>query len=371
MGLFGSKTTPTQIPPSSGDLSIQRIPDIFYGGNNPVIYDSVPEKNGSVVNSKIAARSNNPLPSSGAQIKQKSRILWIIGGLGIVVIVGASIYYFNQYRTTRNTILPVSRNTNSGSTVVTTSSVVIPVATTTTTIDQAPSTTPSLSSNFLEFPPVNLGTTADTDLDQLTDIEEVLYGLDSGTWDSDQDGYFDGQEMSNLYNPRGNAPMKLVDSGLVREYINDFSGYRMYYPLQWSQGGVDPEEKHMLFSSISGEYIEVRVFQKMTNLTFPQWFQTNAPEEQFNLLSTFTNRFGVEGWKRNDGLVVYFDTSSYVFTIIYHQLESTAPIPYRTTMEMVYQSFRPTATSRTIPEQVPLNVPATDTIATTSVSTTP
>ncbi len=371
MGLFGSKTTSVQPHLNSGDLTIQRIPDIFYGGNNPVIYDPVSDKTSSVVNSKIAVRPNNSVPKPGNQIEKKSRILWVIIGLGVLVIGGASAYYFYQYRSTQNTAVVVPQNNNSNSVSTNTSSSISPVITTSsTTIDEAPSTTPSLSSNFLEFPPVNLGTTSDTDLDQLTDIEEVLYGLDSGTWDSDQDGYFDGQEMSNLYSARGGAPMKLVDSGLVGEYINDFSGYRMYYPLQWSQGGVDTEEKHMLFSAISGEYVEVRVFQKTANTTFAQWFQINAPGEQFNLLSTFTNRFGVEGWKRSDGLVVYFDTPSYVFTIIYQQLQPTAPIPYRTTVEMMYQSFRPTATSRTIPDQIPLVVP-TGASTTVGVSTTP
>ncbi|HRH23959.1 MAG TPA: hypothetical protein PK295_05030 [Candidatus Magasanikbacteria bacterium] len=368
MGLFGSKTAPLQPTSSGSELSIQRIPDIFYGGNNPVIYESSQEKNSSVVNSKSSAQSKVPLSQTGNSVEKKSRALWLIVALGIVVITAASAYYFYQYQTTRNTKTATPSNSGSKITSTTSTSAISPVITTsTTTVDQAPTTTPSLSSNFLEFPPVNLGTTADTDLDQLTDIEEVLYGIDSGTWDSDQDGYFDGQEVSNLFNPRGLAPMKLIDSGLVREYINDFSGYRLYYPLQWNQGGVDPEEKHMLFSAISGEYIEVRVFQKTANMSFAQWFQTNAPGEQFDLLSAFTNRFGVEGWKRTDGLVVYFDTPSFVFTIIYQQIDPTAPIPYRTSMELVYQSFRPTATSRTIPEQIPLVVPG----ASSTVSTTP
>ncbi len=370
MGLFGSKTTSLQPHLNSGDLTIQRIPDIFYGGNNPVIYDSVSDKGGSVVNSKIAVRPNNSVPKLGNEVPKKSRMVWFIIGLGFLVIGGASAYYFYQYRTTRNVAVVVPQSSNANRIVTNTSSISPVIITSSTPVEEAPSTTPSLSSNFLEFPPVNLGTTADTDLDQLTDIEEVLYGLDSGTWDTDQDGYFDGQEMSNLYSARGGAPMKLTDSGLVREYINDYSEYRMYYPLQWSQGGVDAEERHMLFSAISGEYVEVRVFQKTANMSFVQWFQVNAPGEQFNLLSTFTNRFGVEGWKRSDGLVVYFDTPTFVFTIIYQQLQPTAPIPYRTTVEMMYQSFRPTATSRTIPDQIPLIVP-TGSSVTATVSTTP
>ncbi len=371
MSLFSSKKNSSQPIPSTAELSIQKIPDIFYGGNNPVIYEPTQEKSRVVSISKPSSpKPNNPV-SSSESATQKSRVVLLIIVLGLLVIGGASAYYVYQYRATQNArvVTPSSVQTQTTTEDTAPTSITPSITTSTSIGDRAPSTTPSLTSSFLEFPSVNLGTSADTDLDQLTDVEEVLYGIDSGTWDTDQDGYYDGQEVINLYSPRGGSPMKLIDSGLVREYINQFSGYRVYYPLQWNQGGVDAQEKHMLFSAISGEYVEIRVFEKSPGSTFSQWFQIHAPGEQFSLLSPFTNRFGFDGWKRTDGLVVYFDTPSFVFTIIYQQVDTVTPVPYRTTMEMMYQSFRPTATSRTLPEQIPLVLPS-NTVSSSATSST-
>lgn len=374
MRLFGSKKdTPVNV--SENDLDIQKIPDIFYGGNNPVIYEqSVKgQSTAAAAPGRIAQSSEKfPLPAVSSQ-KRRSILVILIVILGILVVGGASAYYIYQYRSaqhpTTNQSTSVSKTSSSTAinTIRPTSTPGISTSTTSSTI-LPPTSTPSLVSNFLEFPPVNLGNTADTDLDQLTDVEEVMYAIDSGTWDTDKDGYYDGQEVLNLYNPKGFAPVKLIDSGLVREYVNPLSGYRMYYPLQWQKGSVDTEEKQVLFSSISGEYIEVRVFQKSLGDTFQKWFQLNAPNEQFNLLTPFTNRFGVNGLQRNDGLVSYFDTSSTVFVILYHQRDVSAPIPYRSTVEMVVQSFRPTATTQTIPDQEVL-VPPTDVTTSSSMNT--
>ncbi len=372
MRLFGSQKTVQTPSLVENGLDIHKIPDAFYGGNNPVIYEQVSTSKSKDVTRIAPAIST---PSSPGASKRRFPIIVIVGFLGILVIGGASAYYILQYRAARNStmsnppvetsdripVIPSISQVNSTQTTSTISS---------STIGPAPTTTPSLISNFLEFPSVNLANSADVDLDQLTDIEEALFGIDSGTWDTDVDGYYDGQELINLYNPRGAAPVKLIDSGLVREYVNPFSEYRLYYPLQWQKGAVDPEEKQVLLSSIGGEFIEIRVFQKNSGDTFSQWFQANAPDQQFNLLTSFTNRFGVEGFKRSDGLVVYFDTSSFVFVILYHQPESTAPIPYRSTMQMVYQSFRPTATTRTIPEQVPIQSSENLTSTPNSVSST-
>lgn len=365
MGLFGSKATLSSgasVSPQ-GELNIQKIPDVFYGGKNPVIYEQRTLEKGVSASADILKA---PFRSSGASKSapvsvpfRKSKMFWIVFGIGIVVVGVASTYYVMQYRSTAPRPSPNNTTntipTNSATEI--TSSLVTSNLVATSTLTSTSSTPPSLTSNFLEFPPINLGSTADIDLDQLTDIEEELYTIDSGTWDTDQDGYYDGQEILNLYNPRGFAPVKLIDSGIILEYINPYSEYRVYYPMQWQRGSVDTEDRHVLFSTIAGEFVEIRVFEKTPGTTFASWFQVNAPEEQFNLLSGFTNRFGVEGWRRSDGQVIYFDTTQFVFVLAYHQPDSRAPIPYRSTVEMMYQSFRPTATTRTIPDQVPLEIP--------------
>lgn len=367
MGLFGSKSSVN--PPVLGELSesdIQTIPGVFYGGNNPVIYEANQKEKTSSVSDAAGDRVSYPRkieqPAAPLPLR-KSRVLWILVAVGILGVGGVSAYYVNQYLSFQNVAIPsILKNTTStqvqvvSSSTSSTSSTLVSTSSSTTLF--APTSTPSLTSNFLDFPPLNLGNTSDIDLDQLTDIEEALYSIDSGTWDTDGDGYYDGQEIVNLYNPKGFAPVKLIDSGLLREYVNPFSDYRIYYPIVWQRGGVDPEEKQVLFSSISGEYVEFRVFEKSPGTTFADWFKINAPQEQFSSLLQFTNRFLVLGWRRSDNLVVYFDTSTYVYVGIYHQPDSRAPIPYRSTFEMMYQSFRPSGNTNSIPLQVPLVTPS-------------
>lgn len=373
MGLFRSKPKPPLTEASHSEaLDIQKIPDVFYGGNNPVIYETTVSQ--KTVNASTDQKTmNSPRPSQLPPEKSSvpvGKFLWPTIIVGVVVVGGASAYFIMDYLSAKQNVqtpTQVSVTTTTSSNIMSTTTVPIVVSTSTTST--IPTTTPSLVSNFLEFPPINLGSTADIDLDQVTDIEEVLYTIDSGGWDTDNDGYYDGQEITNLYNPRGLAPVKLIDSGLVREYINSFSGYRLYYPITWQQGAVDPESKHVLFSSMTGEYVEVRVFQKNSSSTFTDWFQANAEGEQFSALTRFTNRFGTEGYRRSDNLVVYFDTDAYIFVLLYRQPDPRGPVPFRATFEMMYQSFRPTANSAVLPPQIPLEIP-TDPVSRTSTSST-
>src|SRR3990167_782266 len=90
-----------------------------------------------------------------------------------------------------------------------------------------------------------------------------------------------GREVANLYNPKGFAPQRIVDSGLVREYVHPVTGYRLYYPAQWSIGAVDPESRQVLMSAITGDYIQIRMFERKVGETLPQWFARVVVGEQF------------------------------------------------------------------------------------------
>ena len=48
---------------------------------------------------------------------------------------------------------------------------------------------------------------ADTDDDNLYDEEEAQYGTDPNNPDSDGDGYLDGEEVKNGYNPLGEGKL--------------------------------------------------------------------------------------------------------------------------------------------------------------------
>jgi len=159
--------------------------------------------------------------------------------------------------------------------------------------------------------------------------------------------------LVNLYNPRGFAPVKLIDSGLVAEYVNPVQQYRVYYPINWQVGEVDSSANQVLFSTITGDFIELSIFEMGATEDFPTWFSRIAKGQQFTDVVPFSNRFGESGYKRKDGLVAYFIYSGRVFVFIYHAgNESLAS--YRHVMQMMFNSFRPHKSNVEIPDQVML-----------------
>ena len=343
------------------DLQSIVIPHVFYGGQDPYIYHPHIEEDTKTNAKKFHFKKNIkskvvPRPATQSQKNNKKKI-WIFGSIGLAVAIGLiTWYYINDYNKARAQL--IAKNTVPTPPVIvvknTTPQEVVP---TTTVIEEVTSSvelatsTPSLQNVFLDFPPILTLDTADVDADSLTDIEESVFGTDSGTWDSDNDKYYDGQEVYNLYNPKGLAPVKIIDSGLVLEYKNVYFGYHIYYPSAWQKGSVDVKETQVLFSASNGDYIEVRVFPKEVGQTFITWFSRNAEGQSYTDLSTFKNRFGEDAMIRKDSLVAYFEDANYIYTIIYHT-KDRGPILYRHIMQMMYQSFRMSQSNTVLPDQV-------------------
>lgn len=371
---------------ADGELRITTIPESFYGGNDPVIYSglsrgtSVHAKETPAGMPKTPPQSPQPLPvvppvlpikkpplppsHSAGMAKQMPPvakknttrlILLIVLGLAILSLVGVGIWYvFFQDTAPTPASAPIV--------VPTTSQPVIPIISTPTSTvseNQPPeipeASVPTTTVSIL-FPSVLLADTADTDKDTLTDLEEILFQTGIETWDSDEDGYFDGQEIVNLYNPTGFAPVKLIDSGLIDEYVNPVWGYRIYYPNGWEAGAVDPNATHVLFSAISGDYVAVHVVDIPPTMTFQTWFATYAKGEQFLSLVPFENRFQESGYRRKDRLVAYVVVDTHVFVMVYHPGISGS-VPFRSTVDMMMQSFRPHRSEQTLPSQPLLPTP--------------
>jgi hypothetical protein len=224
---------------------------------------------------------------------------------------------------------------------------------TSSTITDSVITTPQFPDQLGQFPEQNLINTADLDADQLTDAEEESFSTDPGSSDTDQDGYYDGLEVFNLYNPKGFAPVKIIDSGLVKEYISANWQYRLYYPANWQSAEVDKDGNQVIFSTANGDFIEVHAFSKPSNQSFSDWFGATVRGEQFSDLVSLKNRFGVQGYERKDHLVSYFSTDTKIFVLLYHA-NTSGPISYRHIMTMATQSFRVDKNSLEIPDQTVL-----------------
>jgi len=378
--MFGSKkqspleeNTPKKI---NADISV--IPGDFYGGQDPVIYN-VQVENGkpgvpSAVSFKeekkneipkkeleekkqttgLPTQEGNKIQKQGAPaVKKQGGFPWVFASVGFVFVIGliSFYYYWTDYRGK----MPVQVQEESPVLEQENIPEIVTEETSTTTEEIAEEETEKIevTQKKLTFPTVFYINTVDTDQDAMTDVEEALFQTDTGVYDTDGDDYFDGQEVRNLYNPAGFAPVKIIDSGLVKEYISTVYGYKIYYPTVWNFGEVDISGQQVLFSASTGEYVEIQSFTKLETQSFEDWFAENIEGEKFSELREIVNRFGVSGMKRTDDLVAYFVTSTNVFVLVY-QPGIVTEIGYRHVFEMMIQSFRPRGNVGEIAEQTPI-----------------
>lgn len=371
---FGQKKPTTPEPEAQG--RVQTIPDIFYGGNDPEVYRRTISA-ATVEPSRTVSDAPKPPASTAPHIAQANNrgLMWGVTGVVFVAAVGGIVWYYTQGLRAK----PVVKNSIPTTTipVVTetpTTAVEIP-AVTSTPVETATNTiiiptSTLIAGGPLEFPPLNPLNTADFDKDVLTDAEEEVFGTDPSIWDTEQDGYYDGQEVFNLYNPIGMAPVRLVDSGTILEYTNPVFNYTLYYPKNWTVAAVDAASRQVVITAANGDYIEVRALSKEPTEDFNAWFARNIKDQNVTDLLQATNRFEIQGWKRRDDLVAYFMGQSEGFVIVYHPL-SSGPVNYRHIAQMVAQSFRPGRVNAVLPDQPILpGTAATITSATTSAAVT-
>lgn len=376
--MFGFKRKKDKLEEKKSSANIRVIPAPFYGAKDPVVhFKQTEETEGKSLPGKEWHPRLAFVEGMNFEFLRKRWIKYVGIGIFFVVAVGLiSWYYLNQAGFfAPEVVVPSSEKTDvfseseaeGANTTQATSEILSDdnVATTTLEIVE-PTTTSYLQERPLEFPPIFLTNSADVDNDSLTDMEEEVFGTDSGRWDTDGDGYYDGQEVFNLYNPKGIAPMKIIDSGIVQEYVNPVWQYRVYYPIGWQIGAVDPQSNQVLFSALSGDFVEIDKFMKEYDETFADWFARKAIGQKYSDLETFSNRFKEDGYKRADDLVDYFVAGQNVFVLSYHP-GATGFIPYRHVMEMMVQSFRSNKTLIEIPPQAILpSTPVFDTSAATS-----
>lgn len=341
MSLFGKKKDKSpKGPPAGLTGTINTIPDVFYGGADPVIhYASETARTVAPIRPvqkisppPIGAIKKPPLPNT------KKRTLFIaLGGVFFLLFLGLTAwYYVGRVEQTPAPVRPIVRPAQPPPPEPKASPPLAeqppPVA--------VPPPTSTIADRVGQFPRLLLTDTPDIDADTLTDEEETILGTDSGIWDTDADGYFDGQEVVNLYNPKGFAPIRLIDSGLVREYIHPRLQYRIYYPVGWEAAAVDTAGDQVIFSDASGDFVEVRALAKDPAESFDTWFGRVISGQQITDLLPFSSRFKEDGLRRKDNLTAYLDRGSTVYILVYHPAVEDA-IRFRHLMMMMRESFRP------------------------------
>jgi len=278
-------------------------------------------------------------------------LLIIVGGVIFLFIVSAGLYYFlfkkPSVTITEEPSLIVENNQTAevSETEAEVNQTVVPVNTLTATEDQnlliddqttATSTATTSSETIPTELDSNLSAGADDDNDGLTNIEEIIFSTDAAMFDSDGDGYSDGSELINLYNPFGEG--KLITNPGIALYENKTFSYDILYPSIWqtnSNGGDDS----LMFRTGDNQFIQVIVQPNINNQTLDQWYM-----EQLSLPAVNSaDRVISSNWagiKSLDGLNIYMmdKKQNYIFSLTYNP-GGGSMLEYSNIFNMMVKSF--------------------------------
>lgn len=178
----------------------------------------------------------------------------------------------------------------------------------------------------------------DSDSDGLTDIEETLYGTSPQLPDSDADGFLDGNEVFNRYNPNGLAPGSLFESGLVMLFDDPAFSYTIFYPTIWNMRAVGGPAEQVVFTAATSEVVQVIKHDKDSETTIMEWFLTQDGAASADDLLEFTTKEGLTGAMSPNRLTAYVDAGSFVYVVSYN-VGTKATIDYLQTFQMMLNSL--------------------------------
>lgn len=207
------------------------------------------------------------------------------------------------------------------------------------------------------LPPAGL----DTDSDGITDLEESLFGADPRSPDTDLDGFLDGNEVFNLYNPNGRAPAKLNEGGLTRQVSSDL-GWKILIPEQWELEMNETDGSRATIKSKHGETFAISTEENPQGLSALDWYVAKNPSVDKAKLLLYRSKGGYEGIIGEDLLTTYLPWNGKIF-IFKYEMNGQPFINYRTVYSMMLNSLELSGlTSKIIPAgtgQLPFEPAAT------------
>jgi hypothetical protein len=284
---------------------------------------------------------NQPIKQHSAKT---TGLIIIIGGGVFLVVLSAVLYYFlfkkpsvtiNQEPSIiKEENKPTQENNqiNQNLAATGTESTLLPIsseaATTTvaTTTEEIMEETDNLALSFGQ----------DSDNDGLTDMEETILSSSTSTPDTDGDGYLDGSELGNLYNPAGEG--KITANSNIVLYENKTFSYDLFYPAIW-QTSVNGGDDSLMFKTSDNQFVQIIVQPNVNKQTLDDWYI-----EQLGVIAiNEADRMSGGNWqgiKSPDGLNIYLmnEKQSYIFNLTYSPGENKI-LQYFNIFQMMVKSF--------------------------------
>ncbi|MBU4369314.1 hypothetical protein KKG58_00955 [Patescibacteria group bacterium] len=181
---------------------------------------------------------------------------------------------------------------------------------------------------------------ADTDSDGLTDIEETLYHTEVNNPDSDTDTTPDGQEILNLTDPNQQVEgAQLAASGLINVYTNPTYSYSFFYPSSWLARAIpETNNQEVLVITNTGEFFSITVENNPEGLKPVEWYLRQSPSvDQSLLYSTIVNN--QEAVWNPEHLTLYISKNSRIYILSYN-VGTEKEANFKTSFELMINSFR-------------------------------
>lgn len=272
-------------------------------------------------------------------------LLIIIGGAVVLVAAGAALYYFllKKPNLAVSQKPPVAAENNQPAVEPTAKVPETQIATGTETATLptgAETATITVATSTIETTPLETGPSlrvgADSDNDGLTDSEETFFGTASTTPDTDGDGYVDGAELINLYNPAGVG--KLIANSRISLYQNKTFAYDLLYPSSW-QTSVNGGDDSLMFKTGDNQFVQVIVQPNAGKQTFDQWYMEQLDASTISEADRVSGA-NWQGIKSPDGLNIYLTDKkqNYIFSLTYNPGGANI-LEYFNIFQMMVKSF--------------------------------
>ena len=185
----------------------------------------------------------------------------------------------------------------------------------------------------------------DTDEDGLTDSEEAVYQTNVNMKDTDGDSYYDGAEVASGFDPAKGGGAKLADSTSIKTYSNPGAGYSAPYPAGWAAGAAGEGGSDVMFTSTTGEFIQISVQENTARQPVLDWYLSQSPAiDQTKVNTAVIN--GKSAVLSPDNLNVYIGDGSRVIVATYNPGTKTQ-ISFGKTFQYMYQHLTITTPTQT------------------------
>jgi hypothetical protein len=258
----------------------------------------------------------------------------------------------NQTPTVSQPVTPIPAVTPATTTVpsaATTTPIATPVAT--STISTASSSTSLISSS--SQPIIATSTTAsfsasstlahdglplnakvlDADNDGLSDTEEAIFGTDPGKPDTDGDGYPDGSEVLNLYDPAG--PGKITANSHIAVFNDAAAKFSVDYPKIWQVQNLNNGQS-IIFSAADNSFIEIVSMADTGKLSIKDWYNSQFPDTPVTDANVATKN-GWQGVFHQSREIFYLADAAHnnIYTISYVPATDANPNLYHIFLMMI------------------------------------